>query len=101
MIHGWSALEGRPWWEQRRIGKTSLDAGSSRRALGSQVTTANVSTYVAGLIGPGDRKNVQPMAERLAPGDYDQLHHFVAAADRAPDCRGALGELGAARNLKP
>src|SRR5262249_60181877 len=22
---------------------------------------------------------VEPMAERLAPGDYDQLHHFVAA----------------------
>ena len=35
--------------------------------------------YVAGLIGLGDRKSVQPMAERLAPGDYDQLHHFVAA----------------------
>ena len=35
--------------------------------------------YVAGLIGPGDRKSVQPMAERLAPGDYDQLHHFVSA----------------------
>jgi len=34
--------------------------------------------YVAGLIGPGDRKSVQPMAERLAPGDYDQLHHFIA-----------------------
>jgi SRSO17 transposase len=26
--------------------------------------------YVAGLIGPGDRKSVQPMAERFAPGDY-------------------------------
>jgi SRSO17 transposase len=34
--------------------------------------------YVAGLIGPGDRKSMQPMAERLAPGDYDQLHHFIA-----------------------
>ena len=42
--------------------------------------------YVAGLIGPGDRKSVQPMAARLAPGDYDQLHHFVAAGvwDAAP-----------------
>src|SRR5450756_70785 len=42
--------------------------------------------YVAGLIGPGDRKSVQPMAERLAPGDYDQLHHFIAAGlwDAAP-----------------
>ena len=34
--------------------------------------------YVAGLIGSGDRKSVQPMAARLAPGDYDQLHHFIA-----------------------
>ena len=42
--------------------------------------------YVTGLIGPGDRKSVQPMAERLVPGDYDQLHHFVAAGvwDAAP-----------------
>ena len=34
--------------------------------------------YVAGLIGPGDRKSVSPMAERVAPGDYDRLHHFVS-----------------------
>ena len=46
--------------------------------------------YVAGLIGPGDRKSVQPMAERLAPGDYDQLHHFVAAGART----GPMSELG-------
>ena len=42
--------------------------------------------YVAGLIGPGDRKSVQPMAVRLAPGGYDQLHHFIADGiwDAAP-----------------
>jgi SRSO17 transposase len=42
--------------------------------------------YISGLIGPGDRKSVQPMAERLASGDYDQLHHFIAAGvwDAAP-----------------
>lgn len=42
--------------------------------------------YVAGLIGPGDRKSVQPMAARLAPGEYDRLHHFVASGtwDTAP-----------------
>jgi hypothetical protein len=28
---------------------------------------------VAGLIGSGDRKSDQPMAERLAPGDYTEL----------------------------
>jgi SRSO17 transposase len=42
--------------------------------------------YVAGLIGPGDRKSIAPMAERLALGEYDQLHHFIAAGvwDAAP-----------------
>jgi SRSO17 transposase len=42
--------------------------------------------YVAGLIGPGDRKSVQPMAARLAAGGYDQLHHFIADGiwDAAP-----------------
>src|SRR5215212_4292199 len=34
--------------------------------------------YLAGLIGPGERKSLQPIAARLAPADYDQLHHFVA-----------------------
>jgi SRSO17 transposase len=42
--------------------------------------------YVAGLIGPGERKSLQPMAARVAPADYDQLHHFVAISpwDEAP-----------------
>ena len=35
--------------------------------------------YIAGLIGPGDRKSVQPMAARASDVGYDQLHHFVAA----------------------
>ena len=36
-------------------------------------------TYVAGLIGPGDRKSMQPMAARSDGVRYDRLHHFVAA----------------------
>ena len=42
--------------------------------------------YIAGLIGPGDRKSVQPMAARAGDVGYDQLHHFVAAGvwDSAP-----------------
>jgi SRSO17 transposase len=41
---------------------------------------------VSGLIGPGDRKSIQPMAKQLALGDYDQLHQFIAAGvwDAAP-----------------
>jgi SRSO17 transposase len=54
--------------------------------LGHKARRQMCPLYVAGLIGPGDRKSVQPMAERLAPDDYDQLHHFIAAGvwDAAP-----------------
>lgn len=43
-------------------------------------------TYIAGLIGPGDRKSVQPMAARAGDASYDQLHHFVTSGvwDAAP-----------------
>ena len=44
--------------------------------LGHKARQRMCPLYVAGLIGPGDRKSVQPMAERFAPGDYDQLHHL-------------------------
>jgi SRSO17 transposase len=42
--------------------------------------------YIVGLIGPGDRKSVQPMAARDAGVSYDQLHHFIAKGvwDAAP-----------------
>src|SRR5215212_11018552 len=38
--------------------------------------------YAKGLLLPGDRKSVQPMAARVAPGDFWQLHHFVADSPR-------------------
>lgn len=42
--------------------------------------------YVAGLIGPGDRKSIQPMAARDGDVGYDRLHHFIASGtwDAAP-----------------
>jgi len=54
--------------------------------LGHKARRRMCPLYVSGLIGPGDRKSVQPMAERFAPNDYDQLHHFIAAGvwDAAP-----------------
>src|SRR5437879_845115 len=54
--------------------------------LGHKARRRMCPLYVSGLIGPGDRKSVQPMAARLAPGDYDQLHHFIADGvwDAAP-----------------
>src|SRR6516225_9742054 len=54
--------------------------------LGHKARRRMCPLYIAGLIGPGERKSVQPMAARLAPGEYDQLHHFLAAGvwDAAP-----------------
>lgn len=36
--------------------------------------------YVRGLLLPGERKSVEPMAARVAPGQVQQLHHFVSAS---------------------
>lgn len=36
--------------------------------------------YLEGLLGPGERKSVAPMAARVAPGEVQQLHHFVATS---------------------
>ncbi len=50
--------------------------------------------YVAGLIGAGDRKSVQPMAARDGEVGYDQLHHFIAGGvwDAAPLEKALLAE---------
>jgi SRSO17 transposase len=47
--------------------------------LGHKARRQMCPFYVSGLIGPGDRKSIQPMAKRLALGECDQLHHFIAA----------------------
>src|SRR6188768_3557181 len=47
--------------------------------LGHKARRQMCPLYVSGLIGPGDRKSIQPMAERLALGEYDQLHHFIGS----------------------
>jgi SRSO17 transposase len=36
--------------------------------------------YLKGLILPGERKSVEPMAACIAPGDTQQLHHFVSTS---------------------
>ena len=42
--------------------------------------------YLRGLLAPGDRKSIEPMASRVAPEDVQQLHHFVSTSkwDTAP-----------------
>ncbi len=37
--------------------------------------------YLRGLLLPGERKSVEPIVERVAPGEKEQIHHFVAASN--------------------
>ena len=55
-------------------------------ALGHKARARMCPLYVAGLIGIGERKSIQPMAMRDGSVGYDQLHHFVGAGvwDAAP-----------------
>src|SRR4051794_8956957 len=36
--------------------------------------------YLKGLLLPGERKSVEPIAARVAPVDTQQLHHFVSTS---------------------
>jgi len=45
--------------------------------LGHKKRRQMCPVYISGLIGPGDRKSIEPMADRLAPDRYDRLHHFI------------------------
>ncbi|WP_420829699.1 IS701 family transposase [Polyangium aurulentum] len=36
--------------------------------------------YLRGLLAPGDRKSIEPMAARICPGETQQLHHFVSTS---------------------
>jgi len=55
-------------------------------ALGDRRRRQWAPVYLRGLLGPGERKSIQPLAERVAPADYQQVHHFVACShwDPAP-----------------
>jgi SRSO17 transposase len=54
-------------------------------AIGHADRVAPLKAYCTGLILPGERKSVEPMAARVEPGRvqaaHQSLHHFVAKAD--------------------
>ena len=41
--------------------------------------------YLRGLLLPGERKSIEPMAARIAPGEVQHLHHFVSASPWATE----------------
>src|SRR3954447_3308684 len=52
--------------------------------------------YLRGLLGPSERKSLQPMAASLGLSGHDQLQHFIAspAWDDAPLWRVLAGQAG-------
>src|SRR3954454_14472109 len=54
-------------------------------ALGHADRVAPARSYCAGLLLPGERKSIEPMAARVEPGRvqaaHQSLHHLVAKAD--------------------
>jgi SRSO17 transposase len=77
------------------VGSSSVTRGSESRlaayveglttAFGHADRGAPFRSYCTGLLLPGDRKSVEPMAARVAPervqAAHQSLHHFVAKAD--------------------
>src|SRR5712691_9143994 len=57
---------------------------SLARAAGHLDRAVPLASYCTGLLLPGERKSIEPMAARLAPDDvqrmHQSLHHFVANA---------------------
>lgn len=55
------------------------------KALGHADRVAPLRNYCAGLLLPGDRKSIEPMAARVEPGRvqaaHQSLHHLIAKAD--------------------
>jgi SRSO17 transposase len=77
------------------VDRTAMDAGSESRfaafvgslssILGHVDRIAPFRSYCTGLILPGDRKSVEPIAARVEPARvqaaHQSLHHFVAKAE--------------------
>ena len=76
-----SASSSAPGAQQQRFA-AYLD--SLARAAGHLDRTVPLESYCTGLLLPGERKSVEPMAARLAPDDvqrmHQSLHHFIANA---------------------
>src|SRR6266404_6368800 len=76
-----SASSSAPGAQQQRF---AAYLESLARAAGHLDRAVPLKSYCTGLLLPGERKSVEPMAARLAPDDvqrmHQSLHHFVANA---------------------
>ena len=76
-----NAITRAPGAQQKRLA-SYLD--SLAQAAGHADRRIPFQSYCTGLLLPGERKSVEPMAARLAPDSvrrmHQSLHHFVADA---------------------
>ncbi len=78
--------------ESKAVGSESRFIGyveAISSALGHADRASPFRSYCAGLLLPGDRKSVEPMAARVQPGRvqaaHQSLHHFVAKSEWSDD----------------
>jgi SRSO17 transposase len=70
----------------RSVDRSRVDGYVERLAavLGHADRRAPLEAYLTGLLLPGERKSVEPMAARVAPREvsrtHQSMHHFVASA---------------------
>ena len=48
-------------------------------AMGRKTRRTWAPLYLRGLLGPGERKSLQPIAARLGLSGHDQLQHFITS----------------------
>ena len=62
-------------------GASSREAGLAPflAVMGRKTRRTWAPLYLRGLLGPGERKSLQPMAGRLGLPGHDQLQHFIAS----------------------
>ncbi len=76
-----SASHGAPGAQQKRF---AAYVDGLARAAGHADRAVPLESYCTGLLLPGERKSIEPLAARLAPHDvrrvHQSLHHFVANA---------------------
>ncbi len=74
------------WAKQARTGEARFAAylDAITAGLTHVSRAASARAYCTGLLLPGDRKSIEPMAARIAPGQvqatHQSLHHVVAQA---------------------
>jgi SRSO17 transposase len=72
----------RPWTGEERFA-AYLDGIAA--VLGHASRAASAQAYCTGLLLPGERKSIEPMAARIEPGrvgaKHQSLHHVVAQAE--------------------